>query len=95
MHTVVIRKELAVQCPGLAKAIYQGFCDAKDVAMEHYTKGTIFNNMNIMMPWFSNLIDKDRRVLVTTGGHTVLRPIAKRLTPSCATILNKVSRRAG
>ena len=63
MHTVVIRKELAAQCPGLAKAIYQGFCDAKDVAMEHYTKGTIFNNMNIMMPWFSNLIDKDRRVL--------------------------------
>ena len=63
MHTVVIRKELAVQCPGLAKAIYQGFCDAKDVAMEQYRKSQIFNNINIMIPWFSNLIDEDRRAL--------------------------------
>ena len=31
--------------------------------MEHYRKGLIFNNMGIMLPWFSQLIDEDRRVL--------------------------------
>ncbi len=63
MHTVVMRRELLTQHPGLARTVYQSFCDAKDVAMEQYRKGLIFNNMNIMMPWFSNLIDEDRRVL--------------------------------
>jgi hypothetical protein len=63
MHTVVMRRELLTQHPGLAKSIYQGFCDAKDVAMEQYRKSQIFNNINIMIPWFSNLIDEDRRVL--------------------------------
>ena len=31
--------------------------------MEQYRKGLIFNNMGIMIPWLSNLIDEDRRVL--------------------------------
>jgi hypothetical protein len=63
MHTVVMRKELLKQHPGLARAVYQGFCNAKEVAMEQYRKGLIFNNMGIMIPWLSNLIDEDRRVL--------------------------------
>ena len=63
MHTVVMRKELLTQHPSLAKTVYQSFCDAKDVAMEQYRRGMIFNNMGTMVPWFSKLIDEDRSVL--------------------------------
>jgi 4,5-dihydroxyphthalate decarboxylase len=30
---------------------------------EQYVKGMTFNNMSIMLPWFSNLIDEDRALL--------------------------------
>ncbi len=63
MHTVVIRKDLLAQHPELAKAAYQGFCDAKHAAMDHYKHGLIFHNMDVMFPWFSGLIDQDRTVL--------------------------------
>ena len=63
MHTVVIRRDLLAQHPDLAKSVYQGFCEAKKVAVEQYKKGLIFNNMGTMMPWFSELINEDRRVL--------------------------------
>jgi hypothetical protein len=39
------------------------YCAAKDVAMENYRKGLIFHNASNMLPWFSHLIDEDRRVL--------------------------------
>jgi hypothetical protein len=63
MHTVVMRRELLAQYPGLARTVYQGFCAARDVAMEQYKRGQIFNNMDIMIPWLSKLINEDRRVL--------------------------------
>ena len=63
MHTVVVRRELLSENPEIVKAIYQGFCDAKDIAMEQYKKGLIFNNMGIMMPWFSKLVDEDSSLL--------------------------------
>jgi 4,5-dihydroxyphthalate decarboxylase len=63
MHTVVMRRDLLAQHPDLARTIYRGFCDAKDVAMDRYRKGLIFNNIGMMLPWFSHLIEEDRRVL--------------------------------
>jgi hypothetical protein len=63
MHTVVIRRDLPAQQLDLARTIYRGFCAAKDGAMENYRKGLIFNNLANMLPWFSHLIDEDRRVL--------------------------------
>ena len=63
MHTVVVRKELAADRPEVVEAIYKGFCEAKDITIERYTKGTIFNNMEIMMPWFSDLVDENRCLL--------------------------------
>lgn len=62
MHTVVMRKELVAQHPGLARAIYQGFCDARDVATKRYQMGMIFNHIEIMLPWFSRLFDEDFRL---------------------------------
>ena len=63
MHTVVVRKDLLAQHPGLAKTIYQSFCEAKDVAVKKYEHGRIFNNMETMFPWFSHLTTEDRAVL--------------------------------
>jgi 4,5-dihydroxyphthalate decarboxylase len=63
MHTVVIRKDLLEQHPELANAAYQGFCDAKKAAMDRYQHGLIFHNMDVMFPWFSELIDHDRTLL--------------------------------
>ena len=63
MHTVVIRKDLLAQHPGLARAIYRGFCDAKDIAMEHYRRGRMEQHMDLMVPWFTPLYDKNRRLL--------------------------------
>ena len=60
MHAVVIRKQLLSQHPGLAKTVYKGFCEAKQAAMKRYEKGVIFNNMDVMFPWFSHLIEEDR-----------------------------------
>lgn len=63
MHTVVVRKELAAARPDIVKAVYKGFCDAKQVMTEQYVKGMTFNNMATMLPWFSKLIDEDRSLL--------------------------------
>lgn len=62
MHTVVVRKELLTQHPGLAQAIYRGFCDSKDVAMEQYRKFRMEQHVNLMIAWFSPLFDENRRL---------------------------------
>jgi 4,5-dihydroxyphthalate decarboxylase len=53
MHTVVVTCELADKHPNLVKAVYRAFCTAKDCMQEQYVKGMTFNNMSIMLPWFS------------------------------------------
>ena len=63
MHTVVLRRDLLAQHSELARSVYKGFCEAKNVAVEKYMKGLIFNNMGTMLPWLSGLIEEDRRVL--------------------------------
>ncbi|MBN3898539.1 MAG: 4,5-dihydroxyphthalate decarboxylase [Nostoc sp. NOS(2021)] len=62
MHTVVVRKELLAQHPALVQAIYRGFCDAKEVAMEQYRKGLMEQHGNLMIPWFTPLFDENRRL---------------------------------
>src|SRR6516164_8971620 len=44
--TVVIRRELLQEHPGIAEVVYQGFCDAKKAAQDKYRIGLIFNNMD-------------------------------------------------
>ena len=63
MHTVVIRKDILAQHPGLAQSVYRGFWESKKAAEEEYKHGVIFNNMGTMFPWFSKLITDDRAVL--------------------------------
>ncbi len=63
MHTVVIRKELLAQQPGLAQAVYQGFYDAKNLAIQEYEQHRAGHHSDVMVPWFSALYDKNRRLL--------------------------------
>lgn len=63
MHTVVLRKDLLRANPGLAKSVYDGFCQAKEQAVKGYQHGYIFNNVGLMFPWFNSLMDRAREVL--------------------------------
>lgn len=63
MHAVVVTRDLAYQHPETVKAIYRGFCAAKDQVEAEYVKGMTFNNMTMMLPWLSELIQDDRELL--------------------------------
>jgi hypothetical protein len=63
MHAVVVTRELADEHPEVVKAVYNGFCDAKDQMAKQYVKGMTFNNMNMMLPWLTKLIGDDRDLL--------------------------------
>jgi 4,5-dihydroxyphthalate decarboxylase len=63
MHTVVVRRELAASHPEIVRAVYEGFGAAKHVATEQYTQGMTFNNMAVMLPWLTKLIEDDRSLL--------------------------------
>ena len=63
MHTVVVRRELADQDPDLVAALYRGFCAAKDGMQERYVRGMTFNNMDLMLPWLTELIGESRALL--------------------------------
>jgi hypothetical protein len=63
MHTVVVQRELAERKPDVVKAVYKGFCDAKNMTATQLVNGMTFNNMGTMIPWLTHLIDKDRDLL--------------------------------
>lgn len=63
MHTVVVRKDLARARPDVVRAVYEGFCAAKDHMARKLVDGMTFNNMQVMIPWFSELIQDDRNLL--------------------------------
>lgn len=62
MHTVVIRRELLAAHPGLAEAVYKGYCDAKSVAMDYYRKDRVEQHASTMIPWFNALFNENRRL---------------------------------
>ncbi len=63
MHTVVVERDLAVERPEIVKAVYRGFCAAKDRMAEQYLNGMTFNNMTMMLPWLTRLIGDNRDLL--------------------------------
>ena len=62
MHAVVVRRELLAAHPGLARAIYRAFCDAKDAAMDQYRKARPEQHITSMIPWLTPLFDENRRL---------------------------------
>jgi hypothetical protein len=63
MHTVVVTRELAEREPEIVRAIYKGFCDAKNAMAEQLVRGMTFNSMAIMVPWLTRLLEADRALL--------------------------------
>lgn len=63
MHTLVIRRDLVEQHPGVADAVYRAFCDSRDVALQRYEEGRRGQHSNWMIPWLTPLHDDNRRLL--------------------------------
>ena len=63
MHTLVIRRSLVAERPGLAQAVYRGFQEAKKIVAKRYREGLTFNNMTVMVPWLSRLLEENTRLL--------------------------------
>ncbi len=63
MHTVVVRRDLLAQNPGLARKIYQGYIDSRDVAMGQWEHGRMEHQMNVMVPWMNSLYEENRQLL--------------------------------
>ncbi|GHF24379.1 4,5-dihydroxyphthalate decarboxylase [Streptomyces morookaense] len=62
MHIVVIRRELARR-QGLARAVYDAFMRAKDLAEQKYLDDAAKQHMSVITPWFSALFEENRRLL--------------------------------
>jgi hypothetical protein len=58
MHMVTVKRELAGDAE-LMRAIYKGFCDAKAAAASKLRRGMTFNNMTLMVPWLSRLMQEN------------------------------------
>ena len=63
MHAVAVKRALAAELPDVVKAVYRGFCAAKKACEDQYVKGMTFNNMAMMIPWFSQLMSENRALL--------------------------------
>jgi 4,5-dihydroxyphthalate decarboxylase len=63
MHTVVMRRDVYEADPALARALYRGFCEAKERAVRQYAAGSRFHHAPMMIPWFSKLMDEDRALM--------------------------------
>ncbi|MDR5835718.1 ABC transporter substrate-binding protein [Caballeronia sp. LZ034LL] len=63
MHTVALRRSLVEEQPEIVKTIYRGFCLAKDAAREALTKGMTFNNTATMVPWLTDLMQRNLKQL--------------------------------
>lgn len=62
MHLIAVKKELA-EDPDLLLAVYDGFCEAKEKIQNQMNFGLIFNNMPTMVPWFSNLVEENKKLM--------------------------------
>jgi hypothetical protein len=58
MHMVTVKRELADDAD-LMRAVYKGFLDAKNVMAEKLRTGMTFNNMTVMIPWLSHLMQEN------------------------------------
>ena len=62
MHIVAIRREL-LERPGLARAVYDAFLEAKERTAQSYRDGAAKQHSQLMTPWFSELFAENRRLM--------------------------------
>jgi 4,5-dihydroxyphthalate decarboxylase len=63
MHTVVARRELLAAHPGLARALYTAFHDAKEAGAERYRRFRRLYQTPVMVPWLNPLMEQNDRLL--------------------------------
>jgi len=59
MHTVVIRRSLLRERPGLADTVFRAFSRAKDAAAERYRRHRRLYQVQTMVPWMNALVDRN------------------------------------
>ncbi|WP_432855716.1 4,5-dihydroxyphthalate decarboxylase [Amycolatopsis sp. CA-161197] len=59
MHTIVVRRELLAQRPGLARELYAVFTAAKDTAADRYRRDRRLYQVPAMLPWLNALVERN------------------------------------
>lgn len=59
MHTVVVRKDLLRDRPGLANHVYRAFSEAKDTSADRYRRDRRLYQVRTMVPWMNALIERN------------------------------------
>ena len=60
MHLVVVRRALTEQHPWLANAVFDAFCEAKDLAVEHFSNVAA---QRVTLPWFAAELAETRLIM--------------------------------
>ncbi|GAA4910438.1 4,5-dihydroxyphthalate decarboxylase [Actinomycetospora succinea] len=63
MHTVVARRELLDEHPGLARTLLDGFTASRDAAIAHYEFRRETQQIDVMVPWFGDLYERARALM--------------------------------
>jgi 4,5-dihydroxyphthalate decarboxylase len=63
MHTVVVKRDLLAQNPGLAAKLLDAFSSSRDIALGSYERGRMEHQMSVMPPWFNHLYEANRMLL--------------------------------
>lgn len=58
MHTIVARRELLQDHPGLAHEVHRLFSEAKDAAADRYRRGRRLFEVQTMVPWMHALVER-------------------------------------
>ena len=59
MHPVVIRKDLLADHPGLVRAVYDGFLQAKQAAQQRYDHARRLFGATLLLPWAGHLLERN------------------------------------
>jgi hypothetical protein len=63
MHAVAVPRGLLTAHPGLARAVYDAFLDAKEDAARRYREGRRLYQVQHMQPWTNALVERNERLL--------------------------------
>jgi 4,5-dihydroxyphthalate decarboxylase len=59
MHTIVVRRDLLRNRPGLVHGVYRAFSQAKDAGAEHYRQNRRLYEVQTMVPWMNALVERN------------------------------------
>jgi hypothetical protein len=59
MHTIVVRRDLLRNHPGLVHGVYRAFSQAKDAGAERYRQNRRLYEVQTMVPWMNALVERN------------------------------------